>query len=580
MRFFAFVIFCMTFYLVAYASNPELDDLLSKADEMRSADFSGFEGVMNEIELSRDNFTPEQLHYYRYLKGYRDTFNGRVEDAIASYIQIENSNASEVLKLRALGSLVNTYAIKRDFYLGAKAINRLFEQRQKVTDQKSIDRSYVVVSIFYNQARQFQLGLNVSNQLLNRDITPRQECFARQTKVEAEFELANILSDYTYAKQSVDFCEQHSEQLVANVIITFIAESLANENRIEESQQLLSESLTDTIDAKYPPLIGVHYALMAKNYLSMEQADLATEYALKAYESIQNFGLTKALVKSLEVLYRAAEFKNDYRDTVEYLKRYSEAEKAYLDETKTRSLAFQQAQYEKLEQDNTIAFLDQQNTLLKTQAELAKEQSQNNKLALALSLSLLFLLFGWLYRSRKIQIKLRKMAETDELTGISNRHYFNLRAQKHLRQAQQQNQPVSFVLFDLDHFKKVNDTFGHQTGDWALRKSVLEAKLVCRNIDLIGRMGGEEFAIMLPGCQLDEALRVAELCRVAIEKIDTSETDNTFTITASFGVSNTNDCGYNLDKLFAGADVALYESKNSGRNKVYRFKDTQITALQ
>lgn len=570
------------FIVISYTIGKEQDisSLLSHAEEIRSSNFPEFENLLQQIESQSNQLDGDQHHHYKFLKGYQYTFQGKVDEAIDLYISIENSNASEELKLRALSSLVNTYAVKRDFYLGALAINRLFAQREKANNKANIDASFLVASIFYNQARQYELGLGVANQLLNRDISPRHECFARQAKVEANFELANILSDYDYAKQSIAFCEQHNEQLVANIIITFMAESLANEKRIDESQQILSGSLQETLDAKYPPLIGIHYSLMANNFLSLGNTDSAKEYASIAYGSIESFGLTKPLAKSLKVLYLASEAQGQFKEAVDFLKRFNEAEQAYLDETKTRSLAFQQAKYEKLEQENTIAFLDQQNDILTIQAQLSKEQSQNNRLALALALSLLILLFGWLYRSRRVQIKLRKMAETDELTGISNRHYFNLRAQKHLNQAKHQKQPISFVLFDLDHFKKVNDSFGHQTGDWALRHAVEEAKFVCRNIDLIGRMGGEEFAILLPGCQLDEAMRVAELCRAAIAKIDTTETEHDFSITASFGVSNTQACGYNLDKLFAGADIALYESKNSGRNKVYKFTELNLATNQ
>ncbi|GAB2682638.1 GGDEF domain-containing protein [Aliiglaciecola sp. 3_MG-2023] len=565
----ALFLVCLITPLVSYA---DVTTLLHKADKIRSADFNAFEILMTELEKSEDTFSEQQTHFYHLLKGYQLTFNGKVDEAIELYQNIESSNASETLKLRALSSLVNNYAVKRDFYLGAKAINRLFDQREKVQDEEALNTSFGVVAIFYNQAQQYELGLQVANQLLKRNITNRTHCFARQIKVESEFELAKSLSDYQYAQQSIDFCRENNEILVANIIVMTMAESLTNESRLNESIALLQSAEQQTVDSKYPPLIGIFYSLLANNYLLLDQPDLAIKYGLKAYNSIQNFGLTKALVKSLEVLYKATEAQGDYQQTVDYLKRYNQAEKAYIDDTKARGLAFQQAKYEKLEQDNKIVILDKQNALLRTQAALAAEQSSNNKLALSLSVLLLILLFVGLYRSRKIQLKLRKMAETDELTGISNRHFFNDRAKNIIENAENQQLPISFVLFDLDHFKKVNDSYGHQTGDWALREAVKAAKQVCRSIDLIGRMGGEEFGLVLPGCSVDEACKVAEICRGAIEKIDTRATEHQFKITASFGVSDAKTCGYSLEKLFAGADTALYDSKENGRNRVYLYK--------
>ncbi|MEP4889173.1 MAG: GGDEF domain-containing protein, partial [Aliiglaciecola sp.] len=568
---FVICISCLLCLLTPLSSQADVTTLLHKADKIRSSDFNTFEALMTELEENKGSFSEQQKQFYKLLKGYQLTFNGKVDEAIALYRNIESSNASETLKLRALSSLVNNYAVKRDFYLGAKAINRLFDQREKVQDEEALNSSFGVVAIFYNQAHQFELALQVANQLLKRTTTNRTQCFARQIKVEAEFELAKTLTDYQYAQQSIDFCKSHNEFLVANIIIMTVAESLTKESRISESLKLLQDAEKQTLASKYPPLIGVFFSLLANNYLLLDQPDLAKNYGLKAYDSIQNFGLTKALVRSLEVLYKAAEAQGDYPQTIDYLKRYNQAEKAYLDDTIARGLAFQQAKYEKLEQDNTIVILDKQNALLRTQAALAAEQSRNNKLALTLAVSLLILLFVVLYRNRKVQLKLRKMAETDELTGISNRHYFNHRAKSIIENAENQQQPVSFVLFDLDHFKKVNDTYGHQTGDWALRESVKQAKRVCRSIDLIGRMGGEEFGIVLPGCNIDEASKVAEICRAAIENIDTQETEHQFKITASFGVADALRCGYGLEKLFAGADTALYESKENGRNRVYQF---------
>lgn len=575
----AFLGLALIFSATATTSDPV--SLLSEADIIRTSDFEAFENLMEQIEtLDAENnrfaLSQQQKFFFQFLRGYQNTFNGNVDEAIRIYQSIEDSTANDALKLRALSSLVNNYAIKRDFLAGAKAINRLFEYREKVADDDTVNGSFIVAGIFYNQAQQFELGLSVANQLLLRNLERRHACFARQLKIEAELGLTELLSDYQYAFDSIEFCEDANEQLVANIIRTFVAESMTTENRLEESLALLKRAEKTTFEVRYQPLIGIHYSLLAKNYLLLQQYQLAEQAGENALQAIDKFGNTKALVKALEILYRSAEQQQQYEKALNYLERFSQAEKAYLDDVKARGLAVQQAKYEVLEQENRIALLDQQNALLKTETELASKQTQNERLALALATSLLVILFVWLYRSRKIQRKLRKLAETDELTGISNRHFFNSRARHQIKQARMQNQPISFVLFDLDHFKKVNDSFGHLTGDWALKKSVLEAKLVCRNIDLIGRMGGEEFAILLPGCGIEEALKIAEICRIAIENIDTSESDHKFRITASFGVTDAQISGYSLEKLFAGADAALYYSKENGRNQVYQYDSQQM----
>ena len=123
-------------------------------------------------------------------------------------------------------------------------------------------------------------------------------------------------------------------------------------------------------------------------------------------------------------------------------------------------------------------------------------------------------------------------------------------------------------MFDLDHFKKINDSFGHGCGDWALKETIKVCKSIGRQNDIFARLGGEEFCLVLPSCNIDAAMLRAEDCRAAIEAIITEESTHDFTITASFGVTDVKRSGFNLDKLLADADMAAYESKNAGRNRV------------
>ena len=128
---------------------------------------------------------------------------------------------------------------------------------------------------------------------------------------------------------------------------------------------------------------------------------------------------------------------------------------------------------------------------------------------------------------------------------------------------------MSLVLFDMDYFKHVNDTFGHATGDWVLKTVCDTVKAHLRKTDLIGRLGGEEFALCLSGFTPEEVLTLAERCRVAILATDTRPSGFEFAIASSFGIA-TRAVGQNdsYKDLLAAADKALYVSKNTGRNRV------------
>jgi diguanylate cyclase (GGDEF)-like protein len=184
------------------------------------------------------------------------------------------------------------------------------------------------------------------------------------------------------------------------------------------------------------------------------------------------------------------------------------------------------------------------------------------------AVTLLLLLVTLLYRTHRSGIKLKERVTFDKLTKVFSRDHFEDVLATSLNQAQSQQQKLGFVLFDLDHFKQVNDNYGHQTGDWVLQQAATAAQQCLRKSDAIGRIGGEEFAILLQDCDLDMSRALAESVRQAIEDIDTGLIGHSFSVTASLGVSTAQDCGYSARKLFSCADEALYQAKQQGRNKV------------
>lgn len=164
------------------------------------------------------------------------------------------------------------------------------------------------------------------------------------------------------------------------------------------------------------------------------------------------------------------------------------------------------------------------------------------------------------------------MAETDPLTGIPNRLMFDRALQKELARSDRSGQILGLVLVDIDHFKNLNDTHGHQVGDDVLRHLALALQDHSRTFDTVARYGGEEFAVIVPAAHLAECREVAERLRHEIERLDLAAP-----VTASMGLALYPTHATDGDALIRAADDALYRSKNEGRNRVTAAEETLIS---
>ncbi|WP_428561120.1 MAG: diguanylate cyclase [Solidesulfovibrio sp. DCME] len=168
---------------------------------------------------------------------------------------------------------------------------------------------------------------------------------------------------------------------------------------------------------------------------------------------------------------------------------------------------------------------------------------------------------------KKLELQLNHLATTDALTGVHNRHRFLERAEDEVYRSERYNRHLSLFMLDIDHFKKINDSFGHAIGDDVLRALSAECRKLFRQTDIFGRIGGEEFSAILPETTLEEAEQIAERLRQSLAQIKVDGLHDSISFTVSIGVFERKE-GQNLSDILYYADKALYIAKNSGRNKV------------
>jgi diguanylate cyclase (GGDEF)-like protein len=172
---------------------------------------------------------------------------------------------------------------------------------------------------------------------------------------------------------------------------------------------------------------------------------------------------------------------------------------------------------------------------------------------------------------RKSRKRLATLANADKVTGIFNRQYFDRIAAEEFDKAQAAKRHLSILFVDLDHFKDINDNYGHQTGDDVLRAVAWLIQKACRNTDIVARYGGEEIVVVLPSTIAGDAVKIGEEIREIVAK--QTEERLGITITVSVGVASYPEDGVSLKSILEKADQALYQAKQTGRNRVCMYND-------
>ena len=248
-------------------------------------------------------------------------------------------------------------------------------------------------------------------------------------------------------------------------------------------------------------------------------------------------------------------------------------EEAY--QARTRHAALQRELAGKLREEHTSRLRvqfdterkEQENRALLRENAAAASIRRLQTAVLVLSAAVIAALLFLAVRLRRDERRMRDMAMTDELTRLPNRRHLLAVAEEQLERSRAGGEPFSLIAFDIDRFKRINDTFGHAAGDLVLQRVAHACRLALRPTDRIGRTGGEEFTVIVRGMVAGHAVQTAERLRTAVERIDCGDIDSALRVTISLGVAQW-EPGETIARLAARADAGLYRAKEGGRNRV------------
>jgi diguanylate cyclase (GGDEF)-like protein len=543
------------------------DAMLQKADSVHTADRDQFNNILARLDRISGQATPAQLMKLRLLHAYQPLLAGDYQASIRDLKLLLASQPDVDVRFRAGGMLVTNYAIARQFTDGLEQLQQTLQLSNRVKDVGTRQAGLLVAAVFYNQLGQYQLGLGYANRVLATPITARNVCIAREVRVGALVKLGQPPSDEVI-EQAIQQCRSLNENISADFLVGFLARKWYGEGSLDRSSTLLEENIDNADATHYPLVIGEIHSLLSEVLFSKGDMAGAEQHADVAIAQKDHIANTPPLAEAYKIQYEIAEQRHDLSAALDSYQKFAQADKGYLSEVKTREMAYQIVRNENQQKNQQIELLNRQNSLLQLQQQVDQTSAQNSRLLMLLA-SILALVIGlWAYKTRRLSASLRLMAETDALTEVCNRHHFTQQAELCLSACGAAGEQAALIMFDLDHFKTINDSYGHVTGDWVLKSVANTCNGLCRKMDKVGRLGGEEFAILIHGSDLKSATRIAEDCRVRLSQIDSRPSGYSFPITASFGVSSTAMSGYDLDRLLSDADQMLYRAKREGRNRV------------
>jgi diguanylate cyclase (GGDEF)-like protein len=554
------------------AANPDVRELLQHADDIKTSDNSAFLDLLKQLDAQADEMPVPQRDYLDYLKGWQLGYRGDYPAAEPALTALLTRTKDPTLRTRVRISLLNDQALASHYNEAYANLSELLEALPQVQDKKARNFTLGVAAVLYNQAGQYDLALKYAELWLADDTDGSGACKATTQKIETLYKTGKLRVDDAIALSGIDACKRIGDPLFANQIRVYLASAELDAGHAGEALKMLEANNADIVRTHSASIISAFHSTMARAYLYAGDLTNAAEFANSAIRYGIKEAYSKNVADAYQTLYEVAKRQENFASALNFYEKYATADKGYLNDTSARTLAYQMVNQQVLDKKRQIDALNEKNQVLLLQQKVDTKSAETKRLYILLLLSGIAFIALWAYKTKRSQLHFMKLARRDGLTGIFNRQHFIEAANDLLRYCEKSSREACVVVIDLDHFKLVNDAHGHAAGDLVLKRAVKDCQMYLRSIDVFGRLGGEEFGVVLPDCALEQAQRLAEQLRSAIAAVSDSDAGIDFPISASFGIAAARESGYDLRELMANADSALYEAKREGRNRIATYR--------
>ena len=554
--------------------------LLAQAETLQLTDHARFVATLKQLHQEESQLSPAQRWHLRYLDAYQASLEGSLAKEAPFLHDIIDHSGDAALATRATAKLITSLAINHHYEEAFRLANTLMVDLPQVTDGNAHAQALRAIVQMLDLAGEPDQALKYAQQLDPEGASPENRCGNYSYKINAISYSETLSSEDPRLHRAIAMCLADKQTVYADTLGIIRADLLNEEGHPNQAIALLKSIKPSVLRSGFQPHIADLDVTLAQAYVSQGNDVAARQAALAAVAASDPANFTWPLQSAYELLYGIQKRAGDDRAALGYHEKYLTQYKADMDDAKTRALAYQMVRQDVLAKKVKLDALSKQNSILELRQALASQAQETSRLLIALLLVVLAFIIGAMFWLRRSQLRFRRMARHDGLTGAFNRGYFFDEATRALRRLHKTDAAVCLVVLDLDHFKRVNDTHGHAAGDEVLRHTASICRRELRQSDVFGRLGGEEFGILMPACSRDQGVEVASRIRRAlIENPMVQDAQYTIMVSASFGLACSDMSGYQLHQLFGDADAALYRAKDGGRNQLVATLDANATVI-
>lgn len=552
----------------AASSHADTDALLKQTWDLQVTDHRRSLQLLAQLNRRIASLTPEQQWHVRFMNAWEAQYASHYKKAEALYKDVIAHSGDPRLAYRASAMLLSEYGMTRHYTEAFELANRLAGQLPRVKDAKVRYALLLNLSQAMGLAGQTDLAVHYASLAMAVSSDAARRCYTAGILVDVLSAGHRLKPGDQALRQAFDACPEDTEPLYNTGMTLALVDLYAHGGKPRKALALL-DGIQSRVDAsgyvpdKLAALLDRAWALAA---LGDDAAARKAAVAVVAAGRSSDFDLW--LKGAYQVLYRIEKNEGHAAAALDDYKKYAALDKAYLNDVHARAMAYEIVRQHLLAQKLETEKLGRQNEALYLQQKLDAKAAEANRLYLVLLLMLLGFGVVWMARLKRSQMRFERLSRTDGLTAVLNRQGFMAEVRGILQRPGHKAGPACLIYLDLDHFKHINDAHGHAVGDETLRRVAEACRQQLRPDDLLGRLGGEEFGILLQECAREQGRQVANRIRRAIELVAVEFDGLAVAVTASVGLACTDSSGHDLSALCAAADAALYRAKERGRNCV------------